>query len=204
MLIVTSKNGIFHFNTFQTPKSSLKRLILLGGFFLFFSCQQEIYDIKCVKKNNHIFTPIHLLKPHKPKLFSGYVIFDESALFNSLGEDNKDWNKLCGVYNYYDFKMNKNAFILAWRPNGNRIQLCAYENIDGVIFQHKIIVDKKINEKIFYSFLFQNGKYVLFLDNFELGKQENPIIYKKVENIFTWFGGNRKAPQDICIIFSSN
>lgn len=193
------------FGGLSKQKPSLKQLILFGGFlFIFFSCEKEAYNVKCVKKNNHIFTPIHILKPEKPKSFSGYVIFNESALFSSLGEDSKDWNKLCGIYNYYDLKMNKNSFILAWRPNGNEIELCAYENINNAIYQHKNIVTKKINQKIFYSFVFYNNCYSLFLDDFELGRQENQIVYRQVENIFTWFGGNREAPQDICIIFSSN
>ena len=61
---------------------------------LVFYCTEKNSNIKCVREGNHLFTPVGLLSPHKPKSFSGYVIFNETALFNSLGEDNKDWNKV--------------------------------------------------------------------------------------------------------------
>jgi hypothetical protein len=168
---------------------------------LLVSCEKETYDIKCVKRGSHIFYPAHVLKPNKPKSFDGYVMFDESAIFNSLQDDNRDWNKLCGIYNFYDFKMNKNSFILAWRPSGKQIELCLYENINNEIYQHNLIYKAEINKNIYYKFLFFDGKYSLSVDSTLMGVQKNPITYKNIENIFTWFGGNRKAPQDICIKF---
>lgn len=169
---------------------------------LAFSCGKKNSNIKCVSQGNHLFTPVGLLSPHKPKSFSGYVIFNETALFNSLGEDNKDWNKLCGIYNFYDFRMNKNAFMLVWRPRGNNIELSLYENIDNAIFQHSSTIIKNINEKINYEFIYRDNKYHLWVGGMFLGSQKNPIIYRNVENIYTWFGGNRRAPQDICLLMS--
>lgn len=170
----------------------------------FISCNKERDEVMCVKRGNHLFTPFHILSPHKPKSFSGYVIFNETALFNSMGEDNKDWNKLCGIYNFYDFKMNKNAFMLVWRPSGNSIELSLYENIDNAIFQHSSTIIKNVNEKINYDFIYRDNKYHLWVGGMFLGEQQNPIIYRDVENIYTWFGGNRTAPQDICIMMSNS
>jgi hypothetical protein len=109
-----------------------------------------------------------------------------------------DWNKLAGVYKYSDIVKNRNAFILAWRPDikiRDVFELCLYENIQGKNAPKESAIYKvKANERFTFSLDEINGKYSLYVNNTLLGTQQNGHRYRTIGKISAWFGGNRGAP----------
>jgi len=151
-----------------------------------------------VKQGRHDFTPSPLSLPGEARSFDGTAYFDPSCWYNSLGDDNADWNKLAGVYRFADIVKSRNAFILAWRPDikiKDVFELCMYENIQGAnVPKESAIYKVKANERFTFSLDEINGKYSLYVNNTLLGTQQNGHNYKAIGKIGAWFGGNRTAP----------
>jgi len=155
------------------------------------------HDFRDTKKP--IFIPDPMPTPREAQSFDGVAYFDPSCWYNSLGVDNADWNKLAGIYKYSDGFKNRNAFILAWRPDikiRDVFELCLYENIQGKnVPQESAIYKVKANKRFTFSLDEINGKYSLYVNNTLLGTQQNGHNYKVIGKISAWFGGNRTAPQ---------
>jgi hypothetical protein len=119
-----------------------------------------------------------------------------------LGEDNADWNKLCGVYRWGDYRKNKNAVMIGWRPYLEQpgvIEICMYENVGGANRPGKITCTVPTGTRIDFTFHELGGKYRIEVSGFTLGIQTNPMQFKSVGKIYTWFGGNQTAPQDMAL-----
>ena len=148
--------------------------------------------------NKHDFTPSPLPFPMEARSFDGVAMFDPSMWYNSLGTDQSDWNKLAGVHKFSDIVKNRNAFILAWRPDikiRDVFELCMYENIQGKNAPKESAIYKvKANERFTFSLDEIDGKYSLYVNNVLIGTQANDHKYKVIGKISAWFGGNRRAP----------
>lgn len=179
-------------------------IALLGAVWLLSSCSTPEQMLPGLKEyrvgyNRHDFTPSPFPFPGEARSFDGVASFDPSCWYNSLGADNADWNKLAGVYKYSDVVKNKNAFMLAWRPDikiRDVFELVLYENIQGRNVPHESAIYKvKANEQFTFSLDEINGKYSLYINNVLIGTQQNDHQYKVIGKISAWFGGNRGAPQ---------
>jgi len=151
-----------------------------------------------VREGRHDFTPSPLPLPQKAKSVSGSAVLHASCWYNNLDVDNADWNKLCGFYHYGDIIKNKNAFILAWRPDikiRDLFELVMYENIDGRNVPKESAVYKiKAGERFTFDFVLDGGKYSLYINGVLIGTQASDKQYRTVGKISAWFGGNRTAP----------
>lgn len=151
-----------------------------------------------VREGRHDFTPSPLPLPQKAKTVSGSAVLHASCWYNSLDVDNADFNKLCGFYHYADIIKNKNAFILAWRPDikiRDLFELVMYENIDGRNVPKESAVYKiKAGERFTFDFVLADGKYSLYINGVLIGTQASDKQYRTVGKISAWFGGNRTAP----------
>lgn len=92
-------------------------IALLGGLYLLSSCTkpeplEPTLTKYTVQQGRHDFTPNPTLLPGEARSFDGVAKFHTSCWYDSLGADNADWNKLIGVYRYFDFKKNQNALFL--------------------------------------------------------------------------------------------
>ena len=168
------------------------------------SCSDSVGEMEVGKKytvtqGHHDYDPSPLPLPQKAKSVSGSAVFHASCWYDNLGADQSDWNKLCGFYQFSDIIKNKNAFMLAWRPDikiRDVFELCVYENIDGRNWAKEWSIYKVRQGELFYfDFVLINGKYNLYINGILLEKQTNDLNYKTVGKISAWFGGNRKAPQ---------
>lgn len=186
-------------------------IAVLGAAWLLSSCstpEQMMPDFKeyRVGFNKHdffqtgrpIFIPDPWPVPREAQSFDGVAYFDPSCWYNSLGVDNADWNKLAGIYKFSDGFKNRNAFILAWRPDikiRDVFELCLYENIQGKnVPKESAIYKVKANERFTFSLDEIDGKYSLYVNNVLIGTQANDHKYKVIGKISAWFGGNRGAP----------
>lgn len=132
--------------------------------------------------------------------------FTDSCKYNLGNEDQLDWNKLYGV-SFGIFGIHKNSVRFAWRYNlvTHKIEIGAYWYLDGFRNYHKLC-DVEINDIINFKLTFLHdsvvftvlddlttiGKYVLYLN-------ENVLRKQKFE-CGIYFGGNRRAPQEIEIV----
>lgn len=152
-----------------------------------------------VQQGRHDFTPNPTLLPGEARSFDGVAKFHTSCWYDNLGADNADWNKLIGVYRYFDFKKNQNAFILAWRPDikiRDVFELCLYENIAGANVPHESAIFKVKADQLFRFTLEEiNGKYMLYINGNLVDTQRNERKFQTIGIVSAWFGGNRKAPQ---------
>lgn len=154
---------------------------------------------RIVQEGKSDFLPNHSAAPGEARSFEGAAKFHASCWYDNLGSDNNDWNKLFGVYRWFDFKKNQNSFILAWRPDvkiRDVFELCLYENIAGANVPHESAIFKVKSDQFFRFTLEElNGKYTLFVDGILVDSQRNERPFKTIGIVSAWFGGNRKAPQ---------
>ncbi len=130
-----------------------------------------------------------------------YCLFNEDG---TLSRDQKDWNKLCGVY-YAWWNTRKDTAMMGWRynPDTDNIELAPYYHISGSrdlfekpfltvkrceLFELILTIDRKkkryewqmikTNEKVQHQMHFNHYRMTCGYINF-------------------YFGGNQKAPQNV-------
>jgi hypothetical protein len=154
------------------------------------------------KQGQHDFKPSALPLPMRAKrLHFNFALFPE-CWYDSLGDDNWDWNKGPGVYQWLDFKKNQNALMLGWRPNllqPGKFGLVPYENINGgnVPNDSKLILISAEEEVEGYLEPSPEGYQIWLLG--EGGKyqfwHQSALKTKCIGKIDGWFGGNQTAPR---------
>jgi hypothetical protein len=152
-----------------------------------------------VQKEQHDFKPSPFPLPEQAKSYVVTFMLDSSCWYNSLGVDNLDWNKLFGVYKWDDYKKNKNAVMVAWRPyltRRNAFEICLYENINNANRPHEDRIICILSNRFYAATLLEeNGRYTALLNLDTLGTQQNELRYRTIGKNSAWFGGNRTAPQ---------
>ena len=160
---------------------------------------------RTVKQNRHDF------KPNDFALYFGEfdIIFrvdmNLSAWYDSLGEDNEDWNKAAGIGKAATAN-NVSAVLLAWRPylkEEGVWEFCIYENDSkGRFIEHKVF-QVGLKDTAWARFKRSGGKMTI-----TAGKVLSGMI-NSLEDTVTinmpgvlrergaWFGGNQAAPQDM-------
>lgn len=178
-------------------------IALLGGLYLLSGCAkpeplEPTLTKRTVQQGKNDFIPNHTFLPGEARSFDGVAKFHTSCWYNTLGEDNYDWNKLIGVYNPGDLKKNHNSFILAWRPDikiRDVFELCLYENIQGANVPHESAIFKVKADQLFKFTLEEiNGRYSLYINGVLVDTQRNDKLFKVIGIVGTWFGGTSKAP----------
>jgi len=163
-----------------------------------------------VKKGKHDFRPVDSLRPANPctKEIRYKVTFTESCKYTLPGEDQRDWNKGGGV-SFSLFSNTRNAVMWAWRwrPEIQRIELCAYWHRDGVAHYAETENDFPFacnpGEEITISIRKAGGDWFVDFRAAD-GFFQKPTTAKgsPLRVIGLWFGGNRPAPQEMSIILS--
>ena len=161
--------------------------------------------ILTVKQGQHDFKPSKI--PWPTMLLGTVRYFEftltESCWYDSLGSDNKDFNKAIGLYKWLDFDKNNNAFMLAWRPKLDEMfsfECVPYENRDKAILanEDKIIVRKAgdVIKGYFKPSLTGCEVYLVLEDSVILWHKSklSTWLYGIVDS---WFGGNRYSPQEM-------
>ena len=178
-----------------------------------------------VKQGQHDFKPS--IFPW-PRMLTNKVLYfeytlTESCWYDSLGVDNKDFNKGVGLFQFLDFAKNFNAFILAWRPKLDQqfyFECVPYENRDKAILANEdkirvykagdtikgyfkpsstgmelyLILEDTVNVDITLTdSLFFQDKQTLILWH---KSNLSSCLYGIVDS---WFGGNNVAVQDMIV-----
>lgn len=162
-----------------------------------------------VKAGRHFSFPRVIKWKRAPSAVSWDVIFNEDCNYQHLKtngnihEDQKDWNKLCGVF-YTLFSTHGESAMMGWRydPATDLIELAPYYHISngrdmfpshlavprGELINVTIEVDYEEKQ---YHWILQHGK--------RAAEHRMPFTHNKRTCSFInfYFGGNRTAPQTV-------
>lgn len=158
-----------------------------------------------IYKGEHYGTPM-IISPHLGIYSKKWMVkLDKNCYYKFDGEDDKDWNKLCG---WTTDILGRNSLRIGWRPvDNNTYELVAYVHKDG-----KRYTVKGENWKL--------GKYkfddwvevsITHEDNSAIFTANNPNGFRKTVLVYydkcacmgymsnVYFGGNRTCPHDMTI-----
>lgn len=159
--------------------------------------------LRTVKQGKSDFVPNSSIIPFCPREVNFTFYLTESCWYNTLGEDNYDFNKIGGVWESLRFKKNYNALMNAWRPKLDQygyFEIVPYENKLGLNLPNE---DKKIIRKFDELII---GKIVtksdgaeiyLLIDNSYILWYKSSLKGFLWSYIDSWFGGTSKAPHDM-------
>jgi hypothetical protein len=187
-------------------KSSWFWVVLIAFVILYLSAcskddgtTEQIPKTYTVQKGQHDFKPSPFPLPEQAKTYVVTFMLDSSCYYTSLGIDNLDWNKLFGVYRWDDYRKNKNAAMIAWRPYlayRNAFQVCFYENINDTNRPQEDNIQVIFANRFYGATLLErDGRYTALLNLDTIGVQRNPMRYRMIGKNSAWFGGNRTAPK---------
>lgn len=172
---------------------------------------KDTYKVVRIKKGNHypgIFSrlrmPIlYLSNTHK---VTKHFKFTDKSVFDFLGENKFDWNKLFGIS--FGFH-HKNSCRIGFRFVDNQLQFCKYVYIDGVRIrdtQSNICVG---DLNVDYTMTIQYSKKAKSVI-YEIKGKDDEIIFavsEVLENLTWWgyslsvyIGGNLPCPKNIEIL----
>ena len=129
---------------------------------------------------------------------SKHVLFTDSCRYNLFGKDQKDWNKLFGFCLGIN-GIHKNSARCVWRykPEADKIEIAAYYYIGGIRICRRLTT-VKINQLINLKIVRAGRSVFFFADGFMV--DDDVIGYDKPAfGCGLYFGGNRRAPQNITI-----
>ena len=184
---------------------------LISSFTIFSSQSTNLMTTFTIKKGKHFSFP-RKIRPFRKraKRVQWKVIFNNDCKYiiknpdGTTSVDQKDWNKLCGVF-YNLYKTRKDAAMVGWRfnPTKNRIEIAPYYHVGGGRDLFKIsfmdvnpddilILELDINyEAKIYYWTFTNGtKKVSHQMKFFHNRRRGGFIQ-------FYFGGNQKAPSKV-------
>ncbi len=152
------------------------------------------------KENSHFSTP------RCPKFFlrsiNGSVKFTNCVYQLDKG-DQYDWNKLTGI-SFNPLNPAQNAIMVGWRwnPTINKVQVCAYFNVNGTIVSPEIVLGPILNANPtdLVNFEINYNKVTIWVGNEKIEVDVPKALKKSYLTSFRiqpYFGGNRPAPNDL-------
>lgn len=162
-----------------------------------------------VEKGSHFSFPRIWKLLNKPQELNWKIIFNKKTNYIILEEDGnvsvdqKDWNKLCGVF-YSLFNIRKDAAMIGWRYNieNDEIELSPYYHISKSRDMFPTLITVKrgelINIKLNVDYVEKKYKWEIKTEN---NFSEHEMEFSHNNNfcglINFYFGGNREAPQSV-------
>lgn len=136
------------------------------------------------------------------------INIEANCWYDSLGTDNADWNKLCGVTRAISAN-NVDSCMIAWRPlttEPGYFEICVYENIGKDNFPHENnirVVTAGEQFTIEFQPALRDCMYDVFFHRQNSMEHWDFSNFRQRFTLFRriglWFGGNQKAPQEMYI-----
>lgn len=126
------------------------------------------------------------------------VVFTESCQYNFDNDDQLDWNKLFGFcLGINGVHKNSARYVWRYKPIADKIEIAAYYYIDGKR-QYRKVTSVKINQCVTLEILKTGRSIFFFAEDFLV--DDNVITSNRAAfGCGLYFGGNRRAPQNITI-----
>ena len=160
-----------------------------------------------IKKGRHFSMPRIFKLRNRPEKVSWLVEFSEHCAYDLGDEDQKDWNKLVGLF-YNFFNTLDNTVMVGWRwnPETRLMELNAYYHVDGSREFTRPLLDVELGKLVRVDILvnYEKREYTVALERYSDGKQ---AVHTKAFShargrcleINTYFGGNETAPRNLTI-----
>ncbi|MGK0391225.1 MAG: hypothetical protein ACI94Y_003987 [Maribacter sp.] len=168
-----------------------------------------------IKKKRHFSFPRKVKFHKRPKQVIWDVQFNANCNYiiknkdGSLSNDQRDWNKLCGLF-FSFFSTMENTAMIGWRYNvqNDVIELAPYYHVNGGRDMLPPMMEVKREEKFSVSlhidYYKKEYKWVLKKDGFT-DSHTMKFTHKKkwCTYINFYFGGNQKSPKKISVKMAS-
>ena len=153
-------------------------------------------------KNFHYFLPSFPIVYWKKKVYKWEVVFDNNCRYDLQNEDQLDWNKLVGVSQHFNPRLNSLRF--GWRYNlkTEEIEIALYSE-KNYVFEYKLLTSVKPTEKLKLSMYFEGD-----LATVQVNDTTYQTKYTLDKNLTIrcnpYFGGNRTAPHCMSLKLSKS
>ncbi len=160
-----------------------------------------------IGQGRHFCLPRIFRTRRRPERVSWLVVFEENCAYDLGDEDQKDWNKLLGLF-YNLFDPLDNTAMVGWRWNldTERMELNAYYHIDGNREFTRPLLDVPLREPVRIDLLvdYERKTYTTVLKRLDDGKQathRQTFAHDRTRcyEINTYFGGNEASPQAVTV-----
>ena len=168
-----------------------------------------------VKKNRHFSFPRKVKFHKQPQEVIWNVRFDDNCNYiiknadGSVADDQRDWNKLCGLF-FSFYSTMQNTAMIGWRYNVEKdnIELAPYYHVNGGrdMFPPLLKVKRGKDFSVILHIDYSKKEYTWVLKKEGVTKSHTmKFTHRKkwCSYINFYFGGNRKAPQRISVQMAS-
>jgi len=162
-----------------------------------------------VKKGRHFSFPRVFKFKRNPTAVKWEVSFDANSNYilknadGSVSNDQKDWNKLCGLF-FNLFNTRSQTAMVGWRYNieNDQIELAPYYHVNGSTDRFPPLMTLVRNELVTLTLTINRNPnmYVwTFEKKGETKSHEFPFSHSRKFCSFInfYFGGNKRAPQKV-------
>jgi hypothetical protein len=188
---------------------SLAMVILIWSSVAYAQFTTESLTRYTVGTNGHFSFPRVIKWSRKPATIQWSAVFDKNCNYRiveadgSLSRDQKDWNKLCGVF-FTLFNTRGEAAMIGWRynPDTDLIELAPYYHIERGrdMFPPLLALarEQSVDISLQIDYRAKNYRWVLRTATITV-EHEMPFTHSRSTCGFInfYFGGNRPAPQEV-------
>lgn len=147
------------------------------------------------------FRNVSRVRKNEKQIISKSIIFTDSCRYILDGSDQHDWNKLFGIcFGWRGIHKNSARFVWRYNVATDRIDVATYYYIDGNREFEKVASLPLDTEAKFE--IERDGNHVSFYIDDEFMDYNDAFKTERCMLTFgcgLYFGGNRRAPQDIII-----
>ena len=145
------------------------------------------------------FRNISRIRSYKKQIIAKTITFTDSCRYYLTGNDQHDWNKLFGIcFGWNGIHKNSARFVWRYNPGTDRIEITTYYYIDGQrVFENPFTL--QINEPVKLVIEREDNKLWFYINDEFFDYIEFETQCKFTFGCGLYFGGNRRAPQDIII-----
>lgn len=144
----------------------------------------------------------NMSRSNRKQVITKKITFTDSCRYRLDNGDQEDWNKLFGIC-YGLFGIHKNSARFVWRYNEeyDTIDIGVYYYIDGIRKWNKV-KEVRIGETYTFEIWRDLDNVVRFhIDGLRVDEVTmGATCPKQIFGCGLYFGGNRRAPQDITIL----
>ncbi len=160
-----------------------------------------------IKEGRHFSMPRIFKLRNRPEKVSWLVEFSKNCDYDLGDEDQKDWNKLVGLfYNFLNTLDNTVMVGWRWNPDTKRMELNAYYHVNGSRDFTRPLLDVELGNpfRVDIRVDYEKREYTVALERYSDGKQALDTKAFSHDRgrcleINTYFGGNETAPRTLTI-----
>lgn len=145
----------------------------------------------------HWFLPVLPRFYWNKKQFNWTVNFDSSCAYNLGDDDQYDWNKLVGVSQHFNPRVNSIRFGWRYNINNGLIEIASYKETNYK-FEFNTLASVKLGKDVKLSIQLYSDLVALSVDE-NIYITQLSLNTKLLMRANPYFGGNNAAPHKMCL-----